>query len=195
MSTRIIIPARISYAHIWEPKEYKDGDPKYSVSLIIPKSDTKTIEKIEAAVEEAITVGVAKKFEGKRPKPAALKLPLRDGDEERDEDAAYVDSMFLNASSKDQPGIVNRRAEPILDRDEVYSGCYCNVSVNFYPFNYEGKKGVAAGLGNIQKVKDGEPLAGRTIMAADEFTDLGDDEDRGGFGATADDDDDDDLLG
>lgn len=195
MSTRIVIPARISYEHVWEPKAIGDSDPKYSVSLIIPKSDTKTIEKIEEAVQEAITEGVAKKYEGKRPKDAALKLPLRDGDLERDEDAAYVDSMFLNASSKDKPGIVNRRTEPILDRDEVYSGCYCNVSVNFYPFNFQGKKGVAAGLGNIQKVKDGEPLSGRTIMAADEFTDLGDDEEaRGGFGATADDDDDD-LLG
>lgn len=192
MSTRIVIPARISYEHVWEPKAIRDSDPKYSVSLIIPKSDTKTIEKIEKAIQEAITEGVAKKYEGKRPKDAALKLPLRDGDLERDEDAAYVDSMFLNASSKDKPGIVNRRTEPILDRDEVYSGCYCNVSVNFYPFNFQGKKGVAAGLGNIQKVKDGEPLSGRTIMAADEFTDLGDgDDDRGGFGSE----DADDLLG
>lgn len=195
MSTRIVIPARLSYAHIWEPKSIGDSDPKFSVSLIIPKSDTKTIEKIEKAIQEAITEGVAKKYEGKRPKDAALKLPLRDGNLERDEDAAYQDAMFLNASSKDQPGVVDRRLNTILDRDEVYSGCYCNVSVNFYAFNFQGKKGVAAGLGNIQKVKDGEPLAGRTIMAADEFADLGDGEDRGGFGATADDDDDDDLLG
>lgn len=192
MSIRIIIPARLSYEHVWEPKAIGDSEPKYSASLIIPKSDTKTIEEIEQAIQKAIDEGVAKKFEGKRPKDAVLKLPLRDGDRERDEDAAYADSMFLNASSKDAPGIVDRRAKPIMDRDEVYSGCYINVSISLYPFNYQGKKGIAAGLGNIQKMKDGEPLGGRTIMAEDEFSALDDgDDDRGGFGS----DDADDLLG
>lgn len=192
MSIRIIIPARLSYEHVWEPKAIGDSDPKYSASLIIPKSDTKTIEEIEQAIQKAIDEGVAKKFEGKRPKAAVLKLPLRDGDLERDEDAAYADSMFLNASSKDAPGIVDRRAKLIMDRSEVYSGCYVNVSISLYPFNFQGKKGIAAGLGNIQKVKDGEPLGGYTIMAEDEFSVLDDgDDDRGGFGS----DDADDLLG
>lgn len=192
MSIRIIIPARLSYEHVWEPKAIGDSEPKYSASLIIPKSDTKTIEEIEQAIQKAIDEGVAKKFEGKRPKDAVLKLPLRDGDLERDEDAAYADSMFLNASSKDAPGIVDRRAKPIMDRSEVYSGCYVNVSISLYPFNFQGKKGIAAGLGNIQKVKDGEPLGGHTIMAEDEFSVLDDgDDDRGGFGT----DDADDLLG
>ena len=164
---------RLSYANIWEPASVNGGTPKYSVSLIIPKSDTKTIAAINAAVDAAIKQGAAK-FGGKIPNKAALKLPLRDGDTER-EDEAYKDSYFVNANSTTAPQIVDRSVQPILDRAEVYSGCYARVSINFYAFNTNGNKGVACGLGNIQKIRDGEPLGGRTSAADDFATDLDDD--------------------
>ncbi len=164
---------RLSYANIWEPASVNGGTPKYSVSLIIPKSDTKTIAAINAAVDAAIKQGAAK-FGGKIPNKAALKLPLRDGDTER-EDEAYKDSYFVNANSTTAPQIVDRAVQPILDRSEVYSGCYARVSVNFYAFNSNGNRGIACGLGNIQKIRDGEPLGGRTSAADDFATDLDDD--------------------
>lgn len=169
-STRVVLKnVRLSYARIWEPESIQGSDPKYSASLIIPKSETAELAKIEKAVQEAITEGVSKRFNGKRPNDAALKLPLRDGDLERDEDPAYADAMFINANSKTQPKIVDQRVQPILDQDEVYSGCYCNVSVEFFAFNTNGNRGVAAGLGNIQKVRDGEPLGGGVVKAEDDF--------------------------
>ena len=164
---------RLSYANVWEPASINGGTPKYSVSLIIPKSDQKTIDAINAAVDAAIKEGAAK-FGGKIPNKAALKLPLRDGDIER-EDEAYKDSYFVNANSTTAPQIVDRSVQPILDRAEVYSGCYARVSVNFYAFNSNGNRGIACGLGNIQMVKDGEPLSGRTSAADDFATDLDDD--------------------
>ena len=164
---------RLSYANVWEATSINGGTPKYSVSLIIPKDDTKTISAINAAIDAAIKEGAAK-FGGKIPNKAALKLPLRDGDVERD-DEAYKNSFFVNANSTTAPQIVDRSVQPILDRSEVYSGCYARVSINFYAFNSNGNRGVACGLGNIQKVRDGEPLSGRTSAADDFASDLDDD--------------------
>lgn len=164
---------RLSYANVWEPKSINGGAEKYSVSLIIPKSDTKTIAAINAAIDAAIEEGIAK-FGGKKPNKVAIKLPLRDGDEERD-DEAYKGCYFVNANSTTAPQIVDQQVNPIIDRNEVYSGVYARVSISFYAFNSNGNKGVACGLGNIQKVKDGEPLGGRT-NAADDFGTLADDD-------------------
>ena len=164
---------RLSYANVWEPKSINGGAEKYSVSLIIPKSDKKTISEIEKAIDNAIKEGTSK-FGGKVPNKSTLKLPLRDGDSERD-DEAYKDSFFVNANGTTAPQIVDTRVQPILDRNEVYSGVYARVSVNFYAFNSNGNKGIACGLGNIQKVRDGEPLSGRT-NAADDFTTLEDED-------------------
>ena len=165
---------RLSYANVWEPKSINGGAEKYSVSLIIPKSDKKTISQIEAAIENAIKEG-ASKFGGKIPNKAALKLPLRDGDLERD-DEAYKDCYFVNANSTTAPQIVDSKVQPILDRNEVYSGVYARVSITFYAFNSNGNKGIACGLGNIQKVRDGEPLGGKTNASA-EFGSLEDEDD------------------
>ena len=164
---------RLSYANVWEPKSINGGEEKYSVSLIIPKSDKKTIDAINAAVDAAIKEGVGK-FGGKIPNRAALKLPLRDGDTER-EDEAYKDSFFVNANSTTPPQIVDSKVQPILDRNEVYSGVYARVSITFYAFNSNGNRGIACGLGNIQKVRDGEPLSSRS-NAEDDFTTLDDDD-------------------
>ena len=132
-----------------------------------------TVDAISRAVDAAIEDGVAK-FGGKKPNKAALKMPLRDGDLERD-DEAYKGHYFINANSKTAPQIVDKAVKPILDREEVYSGCYGRVSLNFYAFNSNGNKGVACGLGNIQKIKDGESLGNRTT-AAEDFTTLDDDD-------------------
>lgn len=165
---------RLSYANVWEPKSINGSAEKYSVSLIIPKSDTKTIKAINVAIDAAIEEGKGK-FGGKAPNKAALKLPLRDGDIDRSDDEAYADSYFVNANSNTAPQIVDKQVSPILDRSEVYSGVYARVSVNFYAFNSNGNKGVACGLGNIQKIRDGEPLGGRTNAADDFATDADDD--------------------
>ena len=164
---------RLSYEHVWEPASINGSNPKYSVSLIIPKDDVKTIAAINQAVDNAIKDGAAK-FGGKIPPKGALKLPLRDGDTERD-DEAYRNAYFVNANSTTAPQIVDRAVQPILDRNEVYSGCYARVSINFYAFNSNGNRGVACGLGNIQKVRDGEPLGGKSSAADDFTTDLDDD--------------------
>jgi hypothetical protein len=173
--TKVItgVNTRLSYFHGWEPVSINGSKEKYSVSVLIPKSDKETIKAIEAAVDAAIEEGIAK-FGGKKPNKAAIKLPLRDGDIERD-DEAYKGHYFVNANSTTAPQIVDKSVKPILDRDEVYSGCYGRVSLNFYAFNSNGNKGVACGLGNIQKIKDGEPLGSRSL-ASDDFTSLEDDD-------------------
>lgn len=158
---------RLSYAHVWEPNSIQGGKPKYSVSVIIPKTDIVTISAIEKAVDAAIDAGVGK-FGGKRPDKASLKLPLRDGDIERD-DEAYANSFFVNANSITAPQIVDENVAPILDRAEVYSGCYARVSLSFYAFNTNGNRGIACGLGNIQKIREGEPLGAERISAESDF--------------------------
>lgn len=172
--TKVVIPCRISFANIWEARSINGSEEKYSVSCIIPKADKKTLAKIEKAVDAAKQTGKEKKWSGKI--PPNLKLPLRDGDIDRPDDEAYANAMFINASSKDAPQIVDRKVDPILDPMECGSGDYCNVSVNFYAFNANGNRGVAAGLGNIQLIKHGERLAGKASASTD-FTEVEDDAD------------------
>ena len=176
-ATKVVIPCRISFANIWQPKSINGSEEKYSVSCLIPKGDKATLMKIHKAVEAAREDGKTRKWNGKI--PPNRKLPLRDGDIERPDDETYAGHMCLYATSKEAPQIVVRRVQPIMDAMECGSGDYCNVSVNFYPFNANGNRGVAAGLGNIQKVKDGERLSGRTNAASD-FEELADDVDATG---------------
>ena len=160
---------RWSYANVWEPKSINGGTPKYSVSLIIPKSDTATVQKIKAAIEAAYHEGEAKlKGNGKSvPALSVIKTPLRDGDTERPDDPAYADSYFVNANSATAPGIVDADRNPILTRGEVYSGVYGRASISFYAFNSNGNKGIACGLNNLQKIRDGEPLGGKASAESD----------------------------
>lgn len=164
------VNTRWSYANVWEPKSINGGTPKYSVSLIIPKSDTKTVEKIRAAIKAAYKEGENKLRGNGRAVPAleAIKTPLRDGDLERPGDDAYKDSFFVNANSTTKPGIVDADCQHILERSEVYSGVYGRASINFYAFNSNGNKGIACGLNNLQKIRDGEPLGGKP-RAEDDF--------------------------
>ena len=167
------VNTRWSYVNAWEPKSINGGTPKFSVSLIIPKSDTKTVAKIKAAIEAAYTEGEAKLKGKSRTVPAlsAIKTPLRDGDAERPDDPAYANSYFMNANSNTAPGIVDADCQPILDRSEVYSGVYGRASVNFYAFNSNGNRGIACSLNNLQKIRDGEHLGGKSSAEDDFATD------------------------
>lgn len=168
---------RWSYANVWDAKSINGGAPKYSVSLIIPKSDVKTVAKINAAIEAAYVEGESKlKGNGRSvPALAAIKTPLRDGDVERPDDPAYANSYFINANSATAPGIVDADRNPILERSEVYSGVYGRASISLYAFNSNGNKGIACGLNNLQKISDGEPLGGRARAEDDFATDDDDD--------------------
>ena len=168
---------RWSYANVWEPKSINGGTPKFSVSLIIPKSDTKTIDAIKKAIEAAYKEGEAKLKGNSRSVPAleAIKTPLRDGDLERSDDEAYKNSYFINANSTTPPGIVDASVQPILTRSEVYSGVYGRASINFYAFNSNGNRGIACGLNNLQKIRDGEPLGSRATAESD-FADFAEDD-------------------
>lgn len=163
------VNTRWSYANVWEPKSINGGTPKYSVSLLIPKSDTVTVEKIKRAIEAAYQEGQAKlKGTGKSVPPlAAIKVPLRDGDVERPDSEEYRGMYFLNANSTTKPGIVDMDRQPILERSEVYSGVYGRASISFYAFNSSGNKGIACSLNNLQKVRDGEPLGGKASAEED----------------------------
>lgn len=159
---------RFSYAHVFKAESVSDdegAEKKFSVSLIIPKSDKETVKLIKQAIENAKEAGKTSKFGGKI--PATLKLPLRDGDEERPDDEAYAESYFINASAKTKPGVVDREMNPITDEEEFYSGCFGRASVTFYPFNANGNKGIAAGLNHVQKTSEGEPLGGRVSVETD----------------------------
>ena len=172
--TKVItgVKTRWSYANVWEPKSINGGAPKYSVSLIIPKSDTKTVTAVKNAIQAAYDEGQSKLKGNSKSVPAlsAIKNPLRDGDLERPDDETYKDSYFINANSATAPGIVDAARQPILERSEVYSGVYGRASINFYAFNSNGNKGIACGLNNLQKISDGEPLGGKT-RAEDDFAD------------------------
>ena len=168
---------RWSYANVWEAKSINGGSPKFSVSLIIPKGDTRTVAKVKAAIEAAYREGEAKlKGNGKTVPPlSTIKTPLRDGDTERPDDPAYANAYFINANSATAPGIVDADRQPILDRSEVYSGVYGRASINFYAFNSNGNRGIACGLNNLQKIRDGEPLGGKSRAEDDFATDLDED--------------------
>lgn len=168
---------RWSYASVWEPKSINGGTPKYSVSLIVPKSDKATLQKIKAAIEAAYKEGETKlKGNGKSiPSLESLKTPLRDGDIDRPDDSAYENTYFINANSTTAPGIVDADCNPVLNRSEVYSGVYGRASITFYAFNSNGNRGIACGLQNLQLIRDGEPLGGKASAESDFTTE--DDED------------------
>lgn len=174
-ANELIIPCRLSYANIWEPKQVNGtGDPKYSCCLLIPKTDTATLVKLEAAIDavkkdpKSLT-----RWGGKL--PPKLKEPLRDGDEERDDDT-YAGCKFINANSSEnrRPRIIDQRCNEVLDQDEVYSGCYANVKIGLFAYSASGNKGIGAGLEVIQKVRDGERLSGGNSL--DGFETLDDDD-------------------
>lgn len=169
MSTKVVTgEVRFSYAHVFEPHAVEDGkDLKYSVSILIPKTDKKTLDAIDAAVKQAIEEGKSK-WGGKIPPASKLKLPLRDGDTEKD-DEAYAGMMFLNANANKKPGVVDANIAPILNREEFYSGCWGRASINFYAFSNSGNNGIGVGLNHVQKLRDGDNLGGAMSTPDEDF--------------------------
>ncbi len=174
---------RFSYANVWDPKpSMNGGKDKYSVSLIIKKSDKETVDAINKAIEAVYNEGGDKlKGTGKTVPPlSSIKTPLRDGDIDRPDDPAYAGCYFINANSDNKPGIVDAACKPIIDRSECYSGCYGRASLNLYCYCVNGNRGIAAGLNNLQVVRQGEPLGGRS-RAEDDFAGYADDGSDDGF--------------
>lgn len=167
-STKVVTgKVRFCYVNVFEPTTINEGDtPKYNLCILIPKSDTKTIEAVRKAIEAAKIAGKSKLADKNGKIPSTIKLPLRDGDEERSDDPAYEGMMFINANSTRKPAIVDKDLNPIMSQEEFYSGCYGRASINFYAFNVQSK-GIAAGLQNLQKLEDGEMLAGGSTAEED----------------------------
>lgn len=162
MAKMITPEFRASYANVWEPAATPNGDMKYSVSMIFPKSTD--LSEIKKAIKQCIIDAIGadeKKW------PKGLKNPLRDGDTDRDSEE-YANSMFMNCGSKNQPGIVDQKVQPITDRDEFYSGVYARASINFFYYDKNGNRGVGVGLNNLMKTRDGERFDGRQ-SAENEF--------------------------
>lgn len=158
---------RFCYANVFEPTAMNDGDtPKYNICILIPKSDEKTVNAIKKAIEAAKQAGKAKIADKSGKIPSTLKTPLRDGDEERGDDPTFENMFFINANTTRKPTIVDKDLNPIMSKDEFYSGCYGRASINFYAYNVSSK-GIAAGLNNLQKLEDGEMLAGGSSAEED----------------------------
>ena len=181
MATKVVTgKVRLSYVYIFEARASQQGsdDAKYSVTLLIPKSDTVTVGKIKQAMQEARDNFCNRN--GANAIPVKFNHTLHDGDGTRDSGEPYGPECHghyvITVSSKQKPVIVDRAGSPILDASEVYSGCYGRASINFYGYNTNGKKGVSAGLLAVQKLADGEPFG--TVGSADDFNDgFEDDED------------------
>lgn len=162
---------RLSYVHLFTPYAHQPGqDAKYSCTVLIPKSDAATKARIDAAIEAAKQEGAASKFGGQI--PPVLPTPVHDGDGARPSDGMPFGPeckgcWVFTATSKQAPQIVDAGVNPILDQTEIYSGIYGRVSVNFFAYNSNGRKGIGCGLNNVQKLADGDPLGGRTTAAED----------------------------
>lgn len=183
--TKVLLTnVRLSYPALFEPRGFEGQEPKYSASLIIPKSDKESLKVIKQAIENAKEEGRANgRWKGNK-LPANLKTPVRDGDTEREDDDVYENAYFINANSKFAPAVVGKEKDRstgkaiTLGEEDVYAGCYINVTINFYGYSAAGNNGIAAGLGNVQKEADGENLGGRSSAESDfDFEEVDSDDD------------------
>lgn len=169
MSKFVTGKVRFSYVNVFEPRVTPNGDQKYSITLLIPKSDTATYQGIMNEISKTQQESLANVFKGVA--PTNLKLPIHDGDGLRQSGEPYGPECkghwVINASSNNAPDVVDASVQPIISKNEFYSGCYGRVSLNFYAYNQNGNKGIGCGLGNVQKLEDGQPLDGRTTAAED----------------------------
>lgn len=165
---------RLSFVNLFEPKAMNDGEtPKYSVTAIIPKTDTKTVEAIKVAIQAAAENGAQKHFGGRV--PTAVNHTFKDGDTEVDDMGdlknikypEYKGCYYIRLSSKFPPKVLNANRQEIIDPTEVYSGMYGRVSMTFFAYSGDGRRGVSAVLNNVMKTRDGEPLT--SMLTGDEF--------------------------
>lgn len=164
-ATKVVLgELRFSYLHIWEPTAMEEGQKKkYSGSFLIPKSNKKLVAAVQAAIEAAKQQGKGK-WGGKI--PAKLEVSFYDGDIEKPDKEEFADHFYVNAKSDRQPGIVDKARRAIINQDEVQSGDYGYASIVFYPYDFNGKKGIAAALNHVMKTKTGERFSG--IASAEE---------------------------
>nr|DAX98050.1 MAG TPA: DNA helix destabilizing protein [Caudoviricetes sp.] len=179
--SRVTVRGRLSFVHVFKPHAATPGaEEKFSTTILVPKTDVETKQKIDAAIKAATELGVSEKWNGV--KPPTVPNPIWDGDGVKQNGEQFGPEckghwVFTASAKADYPPqVVDRRVQPILDQSEIYSGCYANVAVNFFPYLFAGKKGIGAGLGNIQKIKDGESLAG-TRTAEQDFAVVDDEDD------------------
>lgn len=166
---------RLSYVHLFKPYAAMPGqEEKYSVTLLIPKADTATKARIDAAIEAARQKGITDKWNGVC--PPVVPIPIYDGDGVRPSDGMEFGPeckghwvMTASAKVDYQPEVVDAGLNPIINQSEVYSGMYGRVNLSFYPYAFGGKKGIGCGLGPVQKLRDGEPLGGGSVTAAQAF--------------------------
>jgi hypothetical protein len=155
---------RLSFVNLFTPRANQPGqEPKFSTTILIPKNDMATMQRIQAAINAVIQRGVAGAWAGV--KPAQPRMPIHDGDGARPNGEAFGPECkghwVLTASSKQQQSIVDASMNPIINQAEVYSGMYGRVNINFFAYSNSGNKGIGAGLGPVQKLRDGEALGGR----------------------------------
>lgn len=182
---------RVSYPNVFRAKSFQNQEAKFSVVMLFPKkTDLSSLKK--AAENAAI-----EKWGADRKKwPKVMKSPFRDGDEERADTKGYKDAIFITASSKQKPGVVNQKRERIEETDEpgFYAGCYARAVLIAFAYDTAGNRGVSFSLQNLQKLRDGEPFTGRKA-AEDEFDEVEDLSDKeeayAGKADTSDDDSDD----
>ena len=167
---------RFSYVHVFEPTAMEEGQTKkYSAAILIPKTDKVTVKAIKDAIQSALELGKSKHFGGAIPKKWVN--PLRDGDEESDEEA-YAGHYFMNAKSIKRPIILGTDKELLTDKDEFYSGCYGRAVINFYAYgNGIPSKGIAAGLESAMKTEDGDNLGAGGASMNEILDAYGDDDD------------------
>lgn len=171
----VTVYGRLSYAHLNEPHAPNDqAEPKYSASLLVEKTDTDAIKAINAAIKAAVDEGVTRRTFTQPIDPAHTKYPpLRDGDQPNDSGEPrgeeFQGHWFIAAKNKKQPMVVNAQRQPVIDPDDVYSGCYVNMAVEFYAYSNSGNKGIGASLIGVQKVKDGDRLGGEPPKAEEVF--------------------------
>ena len=169
MSNLVTGKVRFSYVQVFEPKSINGGEEKYSITLLIPKTDTNTHQRIMAEINKTLQENVADTFKGVM--PANPSMPIYDGDGLRPGGEAFGTECkghwVMSARSNNAPEIVDANCNPIISKNEFYSGCYGRASIRFYAYNQNGNKGIGCGLGNLQKLEDGQPLDGRTTAAED----------------------------
>lgn len=162
---------RLSYCNLIQPRAPMNGqgDPKYSVTLLIPKTDFATKADIDQSIEAAAREATSKLWGGVRPQFASV---VWDGDGVRKNGMPFGPECkghwVLTASTKQKPqvvGVDNINVE--LAPQDIYSGMYARVTLRFYGFNSNGNRGVGCGLGNVMKTRDGEALAGGASAASD----------------------------
>lgn len=168
---------RLSYCNLFQAKppfNNPNGDPKFSCTILVPKTNTEAKAAIDAAIQQAIEAGVAKAWSGVR--PPQPNICIHDGDGVRPSDGSpYGEEckgmwVFTASAKQDRPPfVVDGQVQKIIDPTQVYSGMWANVNVNFFAYNSAGKKGIGCGLNGVQKVRDDTPLSGQ-VTAEEAFS-------------------------